>query len=404
MGEEKSQLQFRSIPSLKTSDFALTSEPSWMLPSRGNTRSGGVLSNFASLSVAIRRDRRESGGAFASVSVVIPTKEEDDVFAPTSAQLLKNPVALLSFVPKDAALFFAGAFAGAAAKSVTAPLDRIKLLMQTHGVRAGQQSAKKAIGFIEAIMLIGREEGVKGYWKGNLPQVIRIVPYSAVQLFAYETYKKLFRGEDGQLSVLGRLGAGACAGMTSTLITYPLDVLRLRLAVEPGYRTMSQVALNMLREEGVASFYNGLGPSLLSIAPYIALNFCVFDLVKKSLPEKYQKKTQASLLTAVVAAAIATGTCYPLDTIRRQMQLKGTPYKSVLDAFSGIIEREGVIGLYRGFVPNALKSMPNSSIKLTTFDIVKKLIAASEKEYQKIADDNRKKAAATPPPPNTTDE
>ncbi|XP_048608925.1 thylakoid ADP,ATP carrier protein, chloroplastic-like [Brassica napus] len=109
----------------------------------------------------------------------------------------------------------------------------------THGVRAGQQSAKNAIGFIEAIMIIGREEGVKGYWKGNLPQVIRIVPYSAVQLFAYEAYKAiiLFWGEDGQLSVLG---AGACAGMTSTLITYPLDVLRLRLAVEPGYRTMSQ--------------------------------------------------------------------------------------------------------------------------------------------------------------------
>ncbi|CAL9228770.1 unnamed protein product [Arabidopsis halleri] len=413
MGEEKSLLQFRSIPSLRTSDFALTEEPSWRLENNvssnrrgGKKGSGGVFTNFASLSVANRRDRREStvnggngggGGAFASVSVVIP-KEEDE-FAPTTAQLLKNPIALLSFVPKDAALFFAGAFAGAAAKSVTAPLDRIKLLMQTHGVRAGQQSAKKAIGFIEAITLIGKEEGIKGYWKGNLPQVIRIVPYSAVQLFAYETYKKLFRGKDGQLSVLGRLGAGACAGMTSTLITYPLDVLRLRLAVEPGYRTMSQVVLNMLREEGLASFYNGLGPSLLSIAPYIAINFCVFDLVKKSLPEKYQQKTQSSLLTAVVAAAIATGTCYPLDTIRRQMQLKGTPYKSVLDAFSGIIARERVIGLYRGFVPNALKSMPNSSIKLTTFDIVKKLIAASEKEFQRIADDNRKRAS-----PNTTDE
>ncbi|XP_010490552.1 PREDICTED: thylakoid ADP,ATP carrier protein, chloroplastic [Camelina sativa] len=414
MGEEKSLLQFRSVPSLRTSDFALTDEPSWSLGNNVssnrrtvNKRSGGGgFTNFASLSVATRRDRKESqfnggndggGGAFASVSVVI--RKEEDEFAPSSAQLLKNPVALLSFVPKDAALFFAGAFAGAAAKSVTAPLDRIKLLMQTHGVRAGQQSAKKAIGFIEAITLIGKEEGLKGYWKGNLPQVIRIVPYSAVQLFAYETYKKLFRGKDGQLTVLGRLGAGACAGMTSTLITYPLDVLRLRLAVEPGYRTMSQVALNMLREEGLASFYKGLGPSLLSIAPYIAINFCVFDLVKKSLPEKYQQKTQSSLLTAVVAAAIATGTCYPLDTIRRQMQLKGTPYKSVLDAFSGIVACEGVIGLYRGFVPNALKSMPNSSIKLTTFDIVKKLIAASEKEFQRIADDNRKKAS-----PNTTDE
>lgn len=39
-----------------------------------------------------------------------------------------------------------------------------------------------------------------------------------------------------------------------------------------------QVALNMLREEGFASFFYGLGPSLLGIAPYIAVNFCVFDL------------------------------------------------------------------------------------------------------------------------------
>ncbi|KAJ4911506.1 hypothetical protein Rs2_06127 [Raphanus sativus] len=382
MGEEEiSLLKFRTLPTLRTSDFALTDEPSSWNRGRGNIRSGGVLSNFASLSVAVRREGRESDGAFASVSVVIK-KGDDDVFAPTLAQLLKNPVALLSFVPKDPALFFAGAFAGAAAKSVTAPLDRIKLLMQ-------------------AIMLIGREEGVKGYWKGNLPQVIRIIPYRAIQLFAYETYKKLFSGKDGQLSGLGMLGAGACAGMTSTLITYPLDVLRLRLAVEPGYRTMSQVALNILREEGLASFYNGLGPSLLSIAPYIAINFCVFDLVKKSLPEKYQKKTQSSLITAAVVAAISTGTCYPLDTIRRQMQLKGTLYKSVFDAFSGIVERGGVIGLYRGFVPNALKSIPNSSIKLTTFDIVKKLIAASETEFQRIVDDNRKKSAT--PPPNSID-
>lgn len=57
--------------------------------------------------------------------------------------------------------------------------------------------------------------------------------------------------------------------------------------------------------------------------------------MKKALPEKYQQKAQSSLLTAVVSAGVATLTCYPLDTIRRQMQMKGTPYKSVLDAFTG---------------------------------------------------------------------
>ncbi|EEF34280.1 probable envelope ADP,ATP carrier protein, chloroplastic [Ricinus communis] len=332
-----------------------------------------------------------SFGNFASLSIAEKGDNKIELFAPSSAQLLKHPLAILSYVPKDAAIFLAGAIAGAAAKSVTAPLDRVKLLMQTHGVRAGQESAKKAIGFIEAMALIGKEEGIKGFWKGNLPQVIRIIPYSAVQLFAYDTYKKLFTGKDGKLSVVGRLAAGACAGMTSTFVTYPLDVLRLRLAVEPGCRTMSEIALNMLREEGVASFYYGLGPSLIGIAPYIAVNFCVFDLVKKSLPEKYRQTAQASLLTAVASAAFATLTCYPLDTIRRQMQMRGTPYNSVLDAFPGIIERDGIIGLYRGFLPNALKNLPNSSIRLTTFDMVKRLIAASEKEFQKIMEDNREK-------------
>ncbi|KAG5553183.1 hypothetical protein RHGRI_011149 [Rhododendron griersonianum] len=305
-----------------------------------------------------------SGGGFARVSMEAVERREDREFLPTTAQLLKHPLALAGLVPRDAALFTAGAIAGAAAKTVTAPLDRIKLLMQTHGLRAGQEGAKKAIGFVEAFALIGKQEGVKGYWKGNLPQVIRVIPYSAVQLFAYDTYKKLFSGKDGELSVIGRLAAGACAGMTSTFVTYPLDVLRLRLAVEPGCKTMSEVALNMLREEGVASFYKGLGPSLIGIAPYIAVNFCIFDLLKKSLPEKYQKRTETSLVTALVCFAAAD---------------------------AGIVARDGLIGLYRGFVPNALKNLPNSSIRLTTFDTVKNIIAAGEKELQRIVEENRKK-------------
>ncbi|KAJ6381470.1 hypothetical protein OIU77_030201 [Salix suchowensis] len=380
--EERAVLSFQKLPNLKTSHSSLSETTHHRKPLWRNaqfscrTRSAGNNGSFVN---------------FASVSMAETKEDERNEFAPSLAQLMKHPLAILAYVPRDAAIFTAGAVAGAAAKTVTAPLDRIKLLMQTHGVWAGQESAKKAIGFIEAIVMIGKEEGIKGYWKGNLPQVIRIIPYSAFQLLAYETYKKLFRGKDAELSVIGRLAAGACAGMTSTFVTYPLDVLRLRLAVDPGFRAMSEVALTMLREEGVASFYYGLGPSLLSIAPYIAVNFCIFDLVKKSLPEKYQQKTQSSLLTAVVSAAVATLTCYPLDTVRRQMQMKGNPYKSVLDAFPGIMQRDGVIGLYRGFVPNALKNLPNSSIRLTTFDFVKRLIAASEKEFQRIVEENRHK-------------
>ncbi|KAL8152699.1 hypothetical protein V2J09_010459 [Rumex salicifolius] len=378
MEPNTASLVCRAIPSIQVSETSASTE----------------LSIFRSHKEAQFRNRwlggggRRRAGGFAVVS--LSEKAEEREIAPNMERLIKHPVALVALVPKDAALFAAGAIAGAAAKTVTAPLDRVKLLMQTHGLRIGQESAKKAIGFLEAITMIGREEGVKGYWKGNLPQVIRVIPYSAVQLFSYEIYKKLFKGNNDELSVVGRLAAGACAGMTSTLMTYPLDVLRLRLAVEPGSRTMSQVALRMLRDEGMVSFYKGLGPSLIGIAPYIAVNFCIFDLVKKSLPEKYQKRPEASLLTALVSATLATLTCYPLDTVRRQMQMRSTPYKTVLDALPGIVERDGWLGLYRGFLPNALKTLPNSSIRLTTFDTVKGLIAAGEKELLKLKEEDQK--------------
>ncbi|RLN30096.1 uncharacterized protein C2845_PM05G35120 [Panicum miliaceum] len=145
--------------------------------------------------------------------------------------------------------------------------------------------------------------------KGNLPQVIRIIPYSAVPLFSYEVYKKVFRRKDGELSVFGRLAAGVCGGMISTLVTYPLDVLRLRLAVQSGHSTMSQVALNMLRlrEEGLASFYGGLGPSLIAFAPYITAvagcihsqqsqNFCEHALVGYTIGQASERCADLQVL------------------------------------------------------------------------------------------------------------
>ncbi|OEL34914.1 Thylakoid ADP,ATP carrier protein, chloroplastic, partial [Dichanthelium oligosanthes] len=330
---------------------------SWRPPPRSHAagalpilRAGPRVPAFASLSVreggeaaakavavvvdeevpVVRPEEVAGGKGMAAARGEVATKERRRL--PPAAQLVRHPLALLALVPHSAALFAAGAAAGAAAKTVTAPLDRVKLLMQTHSVRVAGESAKKGVGFLEAIADIGKEEGLKGYWKGNLPQVIRIIPYSAVQLFSYEVYKKIFRRKDGELTVFGRLAAGACAGMTSTLVTYPLDVLRLRLAVQSGHSTMSQVALNMLREEGLASFYGGLGPSLIGIAPYIAVNFCVFDLMKKSVPEKYKNRPETSLATALLSATFATLMCYPLDTVRRQMQMKGTPYNTIFDA------------------------------------------------------------------------
>lgn len=91
----------------------------------------------------------------------------------------------------------------------------------------------------------------------------------------------------------------------------------------------------------------------------------------------------------------ATGGCYPLDTIRRQMQLKTSTHANVFAAATAIVARDGVMGLYRGFLPNAAKNLPNSSIRLSTFDAAKKLLAASGEamaaEKVKVAAAGKKK-------------
>lgn len=57
--------------------------------------------------------------------------------------------------------------------------------------------------------------------------------------------------------------------------------------------------------------------------------------VKKSLPEDFKKKPEATFMTALVSASFATAMCYPLDTARRQMQMKGSPFNSFMDAIPG---------------------------------------------------------------------
>ena len=143
---------------------------------------------------------------------------------------------------------------------------------------------------------------------------------------------------------------------------------------------MTQVCKAIIKEEGAKAFFKGLPATCLSISPYSALNFCMFDLIKKAIPGEETAQTVAT--ASFIATMLASGTCYPLDTIRRQMQLKSSSYANVFDAGKAILARDGVGGMFRGFVPNVIKNAPNKSVQLTTFDVFKRKIKESEKALE----------------------
>ncbi|CAI7926622.1 unnamed protein product [Closterium sp. NIES-53] len=241
-------------------------------------------------------------------------------------------------------LLIAGGLAGAVARTCSAPLDRIKLLLQVQQLGQLGTSANAYTGIGQAMVKITREEGIRAFWKGNGLNIIRIFPYSATQLTSHEQYKAMIAGPSGQLSVPQRLMAGALAGMTATALTHPLDTVRLRMAMPTsGYSGMADAFSTIARTEGVLAMYKGLFATLLGIAPYAAVNFASYDLLKSSLygSGMVQQSVPANLLMGATAGTIATSVCYPLDTVRRRMQMKGKVYRNTGDAFVTIARTEG---------------------------------------------------------------
>ncbi|CAI0411144.1 unnamed protein product [Linum tenue] len=148
----------------------------------------------------------------------------------------------------------AGGLAGALSKTCTAPLARLTILFQ-------------ASIWHEASRIV-REEGVRAFWKGNLVTIAHRLPYSSVNFYAYEHYKKqLLHMIPGLESHKERIGGdvfvhflgGGMAGITAATTTYPLDLVRTRLAAQGIGHALQTIC----REEGVLGLYKGLGATLL---------------------------------------------------------------------------------------------------------------------------------------------
>jgi solute carrier family 25 phosphate transporter 23/24/25/41 len=201
--------------------------------------------------------------------------------------------------------------------------------------------------------------------------------------------------------------------MAATLVTHPLDTLRLRMAVDPAATSLASAAAAVLGGGGGArALYRGLGASLAGIAPYMAIELAAFDVLgaaeaaRKSAaaataeaaaaeakgkggsspPPPPPRWTPTSLLVngfgrGATAALIATACCYPLDTARRRVQLAGAGVaggEGLATLMRRVAAEEGPGALYRGFWPNAAKNLPNKGVKLGTFDAAKKLLGRAQ--------------------------
>lgn len=182
----------------------------------------------------------------------------------------------------------AGGVAGATSRTATAPLDRLKVILQV-------QTAQARI--MPAVRAIWREGGLLSFFRGNGLNVVKVAPESAIKFYSYEMLKSFIvnakGGEDkadNDIGTSGRLFAGGLAGAVAQTAIYPMDLLKTRIqthAVEggriPGIATLSR---DIWVQEGPRVFYRGLFPSLVGIIPYAGIDLAAYETLK-DMSKKY---------------------------------------------------------------------------------------------------------------------
>lgn len=273
-----------------------------------------------------------------------------------------------------------GAFAGAVSRTAVAPLETIR----TH-LMVGS-SGNSTTDVFQNIM---QKDGWKGLFRGNLVNVIRVAPSKAIELFAYDTVKKVLTpksGEPPKTPIPVSLIAGACAGVSSTLVTYPLELLKTRLTIERDvFDNLFHAFVKILRDEGPTELYRGLTPSLIGVVPYAATNYFAYETLKKAYRKAFDKEDIGNIPTLIIgsaAGAISSSATFPLEVARKHMQVGAVNgrkvYKNMLHVILSILENEGIGGLYKGLGPSCMKLVPAAGISFMCYEACKKILIDKE--------------------------
>merc|ERR1712151_462141 len=280
----------------------------------------------------------------------------------------------------------AGGISGAVAKTITAPLEKVKLAIQTQdsNPRIISGEMKRYTGLMNCFTRHITEIGASSLWRGNVANCIRYVPTAACNLMFKDTFKRMFpvydKNTDFGMFALTMIASGSFAGGVTNTLVYPLIYVRTALGADIGkvkkYNGVADCLSKTVKENGFASLYNGIGPSTLGIVIYRGVQFGLQDILKAFNP--YQKETTpfalfSKFIVAQIAVSASGLAAYPLDTMQRRLQNEATKPKSeqiydgMGDCFRQILAKEGAKGFFKGAGANILRGT-GAAIVLVMYD------------------------------------
>lgn len=269
-------------------------------------------------------------------------------------------------------LFSSGAIAGAIARTLTAPIDRIKIFMQV------SQQDTKIISLTRSLI---QQDGFLGLFRGNGTNTLKIMPETATKMFAFDRFKRWCSSDPENPKTFDRFVAGGLAGLTAATLIYPMDLAKTKLALSHGnqYNGFVDCIRRVYRSEGFFGLYRGWLPTVIGGVPFAAIDLGVFNTLKDMYVKKNGCQPSASLLLLFGSISCMAGQTltFPLFVVRTRMQGQSREsllYTSMMDCLNKTYRNEGVRGLFRGLIPNYMKGAPSISITYLIFEKLKHVL------------------------------
>lgn len=282
----------------------------------------------------------------------------------------------LSFIEN----FMLSGVAAGTAKTATAPIERVKLLVQNQDEMIKQGRLDKPYnGIIDCTTRTIKAEGFGSFWRGNLANVIRYFPTQALNFAFKDTIKAMFAcpKDAGQVQKFAtNIASGGFAGSLSLMFVYTLDFARTRLANdakskggERQFNGLIDVYKKTIASDGISGMYRGFVISCVGIFIYRGMYFGLYDSLKPMMPGGGSSVLVNFALGWVVTTVAGLGG-YPIDTVRRRMMMTagtGVKYSGSIDCARQVIANEGVKSLFKGAGANIMRGMGGAAV-LAGFD------------------------------------
>jgi len=283
-----------------------------------------------------------------------------------------------------------GGSIGAVSKTIMAPVERVKLLLQTMDsnpdIVSGKVQRYKGIG--DCFSRVASEQGVKAFWRGNLVNCLRYAPQQGSALAFNDFINTLFPKYDSKKefgkSLAVKLTSGGLAGAIANTICYPFDYARTRLAsdVKQGggqFKGISDCIMTTVRSQGITGLYTGWSVTVVGAFVYRAGQLGLFKQIQDLNPYKKDKGVIGGVSSFAAVSIARTAVMpfnYPFDTVRRRMMLQSEKpiaerlYKGSFHCAGAVFKKEGLKGMYKGMIPEIFRGV-GGSVVVVAYDRIK---------------------------------